>query len=654
MPTAAKRRKKSRKSSLRRPIAVPAPVAIIDRSVEVPAKPLELRPRVAAIIVLALVTLAVYYPVIHHPFSNYDDAEYVTDNTAIQHGITLSFLRWAATSTEHANWHPVTWISHALDWKLFGPMAAGHHFTSLLLHALNVVLLFWFLTAVTKSMPRSLLVAGLFALHPMNVESVAWIAERKNLLCTFFFLLALLAYARYARRPAVGRYLLVALVFALSLASKPMVVTFPFVLLLLDYWPLQRIQGWIAPSLEFPAPQFPFWKLVLEKLPLLALSAADCVLTVIAQQKVSAIRAGAAFPLSLRLENVIFSYAAYLWKLIWPVHLAVLYPYPTGGIAAWRLAICAALVIAISILVWRRRTQPYLLTGWLWFLGVFVPVIGVIQVGEQGMADRYAYLPLIGVFLAIVWGGFDVAQAAGKRATSSAAIAAVVILAGLAGLSRRQLGFWSSNYDLWAHTAAVTENNVAAEDVAGSELLLRAMNQGLNYSSEAQVHFQRALQINPNDSEALMDVGADLQIHGKLPEALEHYQHALRYVDDDFLKGKILSDIGSAYEHMGDFNIARAYYLQGLQISPGKDNSSFLGYARTFTDEKIATLAPTVAAHPTADGYLQLGQLQDAAGYTALASASYQRALKLDSNLQAARAALDQDSKILASQSHAN
>lgn len=652
MPTAkaARRRRKAARSAPK-----PAPITtpfVHEPSLQSPdfhpllsAEALKLRQQVAAAAVLALMTFVIYYQVIHHPFSNYDDSEYVGDNARVHDGLTRSTLRWALTSTEHANWHPVTWLSHALDWQLFGPLAAGHHFTNLLLHVLNVALLFFFLVRVTRSTARSLAVAALFALHPINVESVAWIAERKNVLCVFFFLLALLAYVRYARRPNVTRYLLVALLFAFGLAAKPMVVTFPFVLLLLDYWPMQRILGWSNPSPAFSVPQFTARKLALEKLPFLLLSAADCLLTVIAQQKANAIRPVTVFPFTLRLQNAVFSSATYLWKTVWPVRLGVLYPYPAGGIAAWRLAVGTLVLFGLSMWALRDRRRPYLLTGWLWFLGTLVPVIGLVQVGEQGMADRYAYLPLIGIFMMLAWLGFDLVQKAEKTACWMAGVAAGFALCTLAILTFRQVGFWKTNYALWAHTAAVTENNVDAEDVAGSELLLQAMNKGLNYSSEAQVHFRRALQMNPNDSEALMNIGADLQAHGRVAEALQKYQLALQHVDDRFLKGKIVSDIGAAYEQMGDFATAREYYRQGLQISPGTDNSSFLGYARTFTDEKIAALTVTLTAHPTADGYLQLGALQDSAGYIAAASHSYQRVLELDPNLEAARTALERDSK---------
>ena len=606
------------------------------------------RHRVAPAILLSLITFAVYSQVIHHPFSNYDDSEYVQDNVRIQHGITWDTVRWAVTSHEHANWHPVTWLSHALDWQLFGPDASGHHLISLLLHVANVVLLFLFLSLVTKSTARSLLVAALFALHPIGVESVAWVAERKNVLCTTFFLLALLAYARYVQRPNIGRYLVVALLFVFSLASKPMVVTLPFVLLLLDYWPLQRIKGWTVSSPTFPTPQFPVWRLALEKVPLLALSVADSVVTLVAQRDVHAIRSGGAYPLSMRLQNAIFSYAAYVWKMIWPTRLAVLYPYPSDGLSAVGVFFSALLLIAVSVWVWRQRSRPYLMTGWLWFLGMLVPVIGLIQVGEQSMADRYAYLPLIGFLILAVWGLFDLAQNVTSDLRWTAAVGAAIVLIVFASLTVRQVGFWRSNLDLWSHASAVTENNAVAEGVVGSELLLDALNHGRHGSTEAQVHFRNAARINPKDSEANMNIGADLQLAGYVEEALEKYKLALEYVESDEMKAEIITDMGSAYEQSGDFATAREYYLRALKMKTGSkpNNTAFMGFARTFTDEKIKALGASLELHPTPDGYWELGQLQDAGGYTASAVSSYQHALELDPKLEKARTALAKDSPL--------
>lgn len=601
-----------------------------------------LKLRLVPAILLALITFAVYFRVIYHPFSNYDDGEYVGNNLQIQKGFSSATLRWALTSVEHANWHPLTWLSHALDWQLFGSNPSGHHVTSLLLHMLNVVLLFFFLATVTRSTPRSLLVAALFAVHPINVESVAWVAERKNVLCTLFFLLALLAYTRYARRPNVARYLLVASLFAFALTAKAMVVTLPFVLLLLDFWPLQRIEDWSPPSPVSTAPQLPAWKIAIEKLPLLALSGAGSVITFIAQRKDGALGSTVMFPLGLRVTNAIVSYVAYLWKAVWPVHLSVLYPYPSKGLPVWQVLLSALILYGVSVWVWRERSRrSYLITGWCWFLGMMVPVIGLIQVGEQSMADRYAYLPLIGIFIMVVWGLSDLLEHAGSGLRHSAVITAALALALLSTLAWRQVRFWQTNLELWSHASAVTENNWAAEDVIGSLLLADAMNAGVHYSSEAQIHFQKALEINPKDTEALSNIGGDLEAHGKPQDALEKFRLALQYAQEDGLKSKLLSQTASAYEQLGDFTTARRYYRDALKISPGADGTAFVGFARTFTDEKIARLTAELAQRPTAQGYTQLGQMQESAEYADAARVSYQQALLLDPKSEAARAALN-------------
>src|SRR5450755_3529933 len=356
-------------------------------------------------LLLAVVTLALYNPVNRHPFVNYDDDRYVINNPHVRQGLTADTITWALTSTEQANWHPLTWMSHALDCSLFRLNPAGHHLTSILLHAVNVILLFLLLMWATNRLGPSLFVAALFALHPINVESVAWVAERKNVLCTFFFFAALIAYCWYARKPDWRRYLAFAGLFALGLMSKPMVITLPFVLLVMDYWPLNRIQG--SPSGKLGIPQAPLSKLVIEKLPLLALSAASAVITMQAQRAGGAVRSSAQFSLGVRLENAVVAYATYLWKMIWPAHLAPLYPHPGDSLAVWQVAISAMVLLVVTGVVMRFRSRRYLLTGWLWFLGTLVPVIGLVQVGDQAMADRYAYIPLIGSFVMIAWGAAD-------------------------------------------------------------------------------------------------------------------------------------------------------------------------------------------------------------------------------------------------------
>ena len=355
-------------------------------------------------LLLVVLTLALYNPVNSHPFVNYDDDRYVTENPHIHNGVEWDTIAWAFTSIEQENWHPLTWLSHALDYGLFHQNPTGHHFTSLLIHAANAVLLFLLLAFATRRSGPSLLVALLFALHPINVESVAWVAERKNVLSTFFFLGAIGAYGWYARKPHWQRYLAVATLFAAGLMSKPMVITFPFVLLLLDYWPLGRVEGNQASS---PGPTLSWTKLLVEKLPLLALSAASAVITMKAQQAGGAMRSTAQFSLGVRVENAVVAYATYLWKLIWPSHLAPLYPHPGDSLASWQVALSLLVLLAITSIVLAFRAKRYLLVGWLWFLGTLVPVIGLVQVGDQAMADRYAYVPLVGIFVMIAWGFAD-------------------------------------------------------------------------------------------------------------------------------------------------------------------------------------------------------------------------------------------------------
>ncbi len=352
-------------------------------------------------LLLVVATLALYNPVNRNPFVNYDDDRYVVDNPHVHNGLGVDTITWALTSTEQANWHPVTWLAHAVDYSLFHQNPAGYHFTSLVIHAANAVLLFLLLAYATGRIGPSLFVALLFAVHPINVESVAWVAELKNVLSTFFFLAGIGAYGWYARKPHWTRYLAVAGIFILGLMSKPMVITFPFALLLLDYWPLGRIEG--SPLNSLRVPQFSRSRLLAEKIPLLALSAASAVITMQAQQTGGAVRSTAQFSFGVRLENAAVAYAMYLWKMIWPSHLAPIYPHPGNSLAAWQVAVSFLILLAVSGVVLKFRARRYLLTGWLWFLGTLVPVIGLVQVGDQAMADRYAYIPLIGIFVMIAW-----------------------------------------------------------------------------------------------------------------------------------------------------------------------------------------------------------------------------------------------------------
>jgi len=431
-----------------------------------------------------------YNPVNRHPFVNYDDDRYVTENAHIRQGLTGDTIGWSLTSTEQANWHPLTWMSHALDVSLFRLNPAGHHLTNVLLHVVNVCLLFLLLMWATKRLGPSLFVAALFAMHPINVESVAWVAERKNVLCTLFFFLGLLAYGWYAQKPGWKRYLVVLVSFGAGLASKPMVITFPFVLLLLDYWPLARADG---------ANKTPWSRLVLEKLPLFALSVASAAITMLAQQSGGAVRSNTEFSFGVRIANAICAYAMYLWKMIWPSHLAPLYPHPGSSLPAWQVVLAAIILAIITTLVWRFRSRRYLLVGWFFFLGTLVPVIGLVQVGEAAMADRYAYIPLIGIFVMIAFGSSDVAQQ--KSWGFISAIPAAVALIALSFATYRQIGYWHSNEELWSHALAVTSNNFVAEDNLGGALILEGREE------EAQAHFAAAARINPRDPMSHSNLG---------------------------------------------------------------------------------------------------------------------------------------------------
>jgi protein O-mannosyl-transferase len=607
----------------------------------------------ALCLLLMAVICAVYFPALSHPFVIYDDVDYVTQNLHVQQGLTLGTFRWALTSMEFSNWHPLTWMSHALDCELFGLDAGGHHFTSLLLHAVDAVILFLLLWRITGKIGRSLMVALLFGLHPLNVESVAWVAERKNVLCMLFLLLALWAYLWYVRKPGIRRHLCVDALFALALAAKPMAVTFPFILLLLDYWPLQRIklqwiEDWQSPSETLPLPQFPPLRLLREKLPLFGLSAASCTVTVIAQHRV-AMKTMEVFPLRDRVVNALFSYVMYLWKAVWPVHLSVFYAPQGSRLASWQAALWFGFLTAISILVWRQRqSRPYLLFGWLWFLGTLVPMIGLVQVGDQGMADRYVYLPYVGIFIAAVWGLADLAQTIHIDPRWSVAAACAVLLV-LSFLTRRQLQTWESSQALFTHSLQVTPDNYVAEDIVGTaqmEEAFQATEQ--KCATEARLHFQNAVRINPEDALGHIDLGFCRETQGDLPEAIKEYQAALQVARSKFLKERASINLGGVYRALRQFTLARNYYNQCLKIDPD-DQDALKGLARVDKEEKMPSLEETITAlsraaaeHPDANLYLQLGNLQRVAGRVPEALVSYQRALSLDPNLAEAQAAMEE------------
>lgn len=615
-----------------------APRLIAQRSVPAErSSAADLKTNLLICILLAAATFAIYYRATRNPFVNYDDTGYVTENPNVQQGLSLETLRWALGSTYASNWHPLTWISHALDCQLFGLNPAGHHLSSVLLHVLNAALLFLLLARVTGARWRSLAVAALFALHPMNVESVAWIAERKNVLSMFFLLLSLGAYGWYARRPGLGRYLLVAVLFALGLAAKPMIVTLPFALLLIDLWPLRRAKGWSTPAKAFPVPQFFLSRLVLEKLPLLALSVGSSVATVIAQR--SAIATNQNLPVALRLVNTLYAYTIYIAKAFWPLHLASFYPHVGARLAGWQAFLCIVFLASVSVLVWKKRDHPYLPVGWLWYLGTLVPVIGLVQVGDQGMADRYAYLPIIGIFMMVVWGVADLARPYQVSLRAGLAVAGVVI-AVLSFLTWRQIGYWRSSYDLWSHALEVTKDNYMAEDFVGSALLLKAYEQnGQRYSDDALVHFKNAVRINPADAISHLNLGADFHEHGQLQEAIQQYLIVLQLTPDPDLVKKTLIDLGAAYQQARDYTKAQEYYREVLKTDP-HNRVVFTNLGKLGMEVRIQQLAAEANTHPTPQAFLQLGQLQQIAGHPEAARGSYQDALKHDPHFAAAANAL--------------
>ncbi|HKI25595.1 MAG TPA: tetratricopeptide repeat protein [Candidatus Sulfotelmatobacter sp.] len=588
-------------------------------------------------VLLAIATFAVYFRATQNPFVNYDDQGYVVENAHVQQGLTRDTVRWALTSTYATNWHPLTWLSHALDCQLFGLNAPGHHLTSVLLHVLNTLLIFLLLSRATGARLRSLAVAALFGLHPINVESVAWIAERKNVLCMFFILLTLAAYGWYARRPRVDRYLAVAGLFVLALAAKPMAVTLPFALLLVDFWPLQRVNS-LQPAEAFPVPQASLWRLALERIPLVLLSAASSVITMIAQKAAVATNESVALP--VRLVNAVYAYTMYVVKAFFPVRLASFYPYEGYRLSDARLLLCVVFLVCVTFWAWRKRALMYLPAGWLWFLGTLVPMIGVVQVGDQAMADRYAYLPLLGIFVMVVWGVGDVVE---KRKLDLriwvGATAAIVVALSIG--TWRQIGFWNSSRDLWFHALAVTKDNYMAEDYAGSALLADHFEAtGERRLEEAAVHFQNAVRINPNDAISHLNLGADEHERGLYRKAIQQYRAVLALTQDQHLDVKALSDLGAASQQLGDYAAASEYYHQARQLEPDND-TIFMNIGRLGMMERMQELSAETSAKPTPQGYLELGQLQQAVGLALDARRSFEAAIKLNPKFAEARKALE-------------
>lgn len=596
---------------------------------------------------LAIATFCVFWKVINCDFV-YDDRQYILDNPIVRNGLSLRGIAWAFTSTYAFNWHPLTWLSHMLDCTLFGVRPGSHHLINLLFHIANSVLLFFLLLRMSDNAWRSGFVAALFALHPLHVESVAWVAERKDVLSTFLGLSTIWVYVRYAVRKnesSRSAYIWVIVLFALGLLSKPMLVTLPFVLLLLDYWPLRRFGSTSMSEGESEmeaSNRIAGWQsLVVEKSPLFVLSALSCVITYLAQHKGGAVAGLQVFPFSIRLANAFISYVAYIWKMFVPKDLAVFYPHPGHDVEVWQVLGAFALLVLVTTLVFKaRKSHPYLLVGWLWYLGTLVPVIGLVQVGMQSMADRYTYIPLIGLFMIIAWGIPDLLAWAPVESWRRSRVSAVesfprllilVVLAGttlatMACIAHKQVRHWRNNVSLFRHALDVTRDNYLMENNLGFFL----MEQGK--LSEAERHFREALRINPRYGEAHVNLGNIFSARGKEKAAFQEY---LKAVKANPRLSQALFNLGCMLERQGKIDSALDYYRRAADAAPGcaeyqVNVGRLLANAGRF-DEACERFERAVEADPgSADAHYNLGCALVQQGKPQEAKAHFELALKMD------------------------
>jgi len=502
---------------------------------------------------LAAITWIVFGQTLRHQFVNYDDGKYVYNNAQVTRGLTLDGITWAFTHVHSSNWHPLTWLSHMLDCQLYGLNAGGHHLTNVLLHAATVISLFLVLRQLTGAFWRSVFVAAVFAIHPLRVESVAWVAERKDVLSGLFFMLTIGAYVQYARGPrSPFLYGLVLLLFAMGLMCKPMLVTIPFVLLLLDYWPLDRLAAIDGQGVDH---QRILRRLILEKLPFVGLALASGVVTLFAQR--GAMQSGATIPLSLRVGNAIISYTDYIRLLAWPSDLAVYYPY-AARLRPSETLLSFLLLTGVSVAVFILRHRRYLVTGWLWYLVMLGPVIGIVQVGKQAHADRYTYLPHIGLYLLLSWGAVDLCTRWRFRPALLTTLASILLVS-LIFLARAQVRYWQDGETLWSHALACTGPNVVAEGNLGQAYYDKGK------ASEAMRHFQNSLRIEPKQAQVQSSLGGLFLDMGQLNESLAHLQKALE-IEPDFADAHY--NLGNVYRQRGQANEALSHYHKALEITP--------------------------------------------------------------------------------------
>jgi tetratricopeptide (TPR) repeat protein len=589
-------------------------------------KKFNVRPEVWICMFLVFSTLLIYFQAGRFEFVNFDTDKYVYENEIVKDGLTLKGTQWAFTTVFFGNWHPLTWLSHMLDVQLYGLHPGRHHLTSVLLHIVNTLLLFGVLRSMTGKLGPSGFVAALFALHPLHVESVAWVSERKDVMSTLFGLLALWSYTRYVLNPAISRYVPVLIFFILSLMAKPMMVTLPFLLLLLDYWPLRRLHFEKANKIAPPAKRGPgIWFLIVEKLPLFILSAAASAVTYYAQSNWGSVVSLDAYAFSFRLANALTAYVSYIGKMIWPAKLAIIYPYGQI-IPVWQIWLAGGLMIGLTLLsAICYKSRPWFPVGWLWYLGTLVPVIGLVQVGAQSMADRYTYVPYIGLFIIIAWGLFEFLKR-WSHPNLRYAVIAVVISGVLMGLTWKQIGYWRDGVTLFKRALDITENNFIAENNLGHALLMKGE------FSQAAGHFKKCLDINPRYIKAYLNLGLAFAQLDKPEQALQAYTGALAE-KQDFAEAYNFAGITNV--RRGNFEQAVFNFQQAVKINPAYTEAhNNLGNALFRLgkhDEALASFEQALTHNPDdATTHKYLGNFWYHTGHSEKALPYYLQAIKIN------------------------
>ena len=582
------------------------------------------------IVCLCLIAAVIvsYFQVIHFDFVGYDDELYVTENLKVQKGISPEGIKWAFTTFHSANWHPLTWLSHMLDCELYGLNPSGHHWTNVNFHIANTVLLFFVLFMMSKALWKSAFVAALFALHPLHVESVAWVAERKDVLSTLMFLLTLAVYYRYVKNLSCKTYLLVITCFSLGLMAKPMLVTLPFVLLLLDFWPLGRFNYKNNSGVQDNTREKGLRRkhgIILEKIPLFIPVVISCILTLFAQTRGHATTPLEALSLKNRIANALVSYTKYIFKGIWPHKLAVFYPHPGNGLPVWQI-FGATLLIATGCFfaIKASKQYPYIAVGLFWYLGTLVPVIGLIQVGEQAMADRYTYIPLIGLFIVVTWGVSDLLYKWRYRNIFLGTCATIVIFA-MTWATFLQLRYWKNSVSLFEHTVKVTKDNYKAEVNLGTAIA------SIN-PDQAMFHYKEALKIKPDYTVALFNLGNVLMEQGEIDEAVHQYLKALE-IKPDYLDA--LNNLGIAFLNKGAYDRAVFYFKRALKIDPQKSdtlmNLANVLFLQSKPDKALSEYRKTLQTETkNADLYYNLAYVLSTQGKLDEAVSLYKETLKID------------------------